>query len=426
MTTEEFVKLALQLATMLGCALVFGEILRRFRQPAVVGEMVGGIVLGPTILGWLAPALYAWLFLSSDNVTIVREASTKLGMLFFLFYAGLEVNLSDLRALGKRAVLIGLVGTLVPITAGVALVYALPRAFWGPAVQEHFLSFALFMGMNLANSANPVIARILLDLKLLNRPIGALIMSATIVDDLVNWTLFAIILSDIAPSSTAASSRPVTSVVLIALLFVVILGLGRRLGPAALQRVRPHVAWPSGFIAVTALLVLLASAASEALGVHAFLGAFLVGVTLGDTRERADEAHEAIGHFVMSFAPIYFVSMGMTTNFAAHFDGVLVLVVVVAGCISKVGAVVVGAMAAGMRLNREVWAIAFGLNARGATGIILAGVGLANGVIDARIFVAVVVMALATSLMAGPMMSHLLPQPEAPAVPASSHIVERR
>jgi Kef-type K+ transport system membrane component KefB len=277
MNTQEFVKLALQLSTMLGCAVLFGEIVRRYRQPAVIGEMFGGIVLGPTIFGWLAPSVYEWLFLSSANVTVVREAATKLGMLFFLFYAGLEVNLSDLKTLGRRAVLIGIIGTLLPIAAGVGLVYALPRAFWGPAVQEHFLSFALFIGMNLANSANPVIARILMELRLLDRPIGALIMSATIVDDLVNWTLFAMILGDLAPSSQAASGSLVFSALLVGLLFVVILGVGRWLGPPALRWVQPHVAWPSGYIAVTALLVLLASSASEALGVHAFLGAFLMG-----------------------------------------------------------------------------------------------------------------------------------------------------
>jgi Kef-type K+ transport system membrane component KefB len=408
MSSADFVRLSLQLATMLGLAVLFGEAMRRLKQPAVVGEMFGGIVLGPTLFGALAPSLYHWLFLSSSNVTVAREAATKLGMLFFLFYAGLEVNLADLKALGRKAVLIGLIGTLVPIAAGVALVYALPRAFWGPAVQAHFLSFALFIGMNLANSANPVIARILMELDLLNRPIGALIMSATVVDDLVNWTLFAVILGNIAPSSAAAGGSLPVSLALVALLFVVILGAGRWLGPAALRLVKPHVAWPSGFIAVTALLVLAASSASEALGVHAFLGAFLMGVALSGAGQGHQEAHDVIGRFVMSFAPIYFISMGMSTNFIAHFDLALVALILVVACVSKVGAVLLGARAAGMVVDREVWAVGFGLNARGATGIILAGVGLASGVIDARNFVAIVVMALVTSLMAGPLMSRLL------------------
>lgn len=125
---------------------------------------------------------------------------------------------------------------------------------------------------------------------------------------------------------------------------------------------------------MTALLVLVASSASEALGIHAFLGAFLVGVAFGDAKKLRKSAHDTIGHFVMSFAPIYFISMGMTTNFITNFDLLLVLVILVVACISKVGSVLLGAMAARMPLDREAWAVAFGLNARGATGIILAGV----------------------------------------------------
>ncbi len=207
MNSHEFVLFALQITTMLATALILGQLMRRLRQPAVLGEMIGGILLGPTVFGLLAPGLYSWLFQSSVSVAVARDASIKLGMLFFLFIVGLETNLSDLKAVGRRAFLIGLVGTLGPIAAGVGLVYLLPKEFWGEVVQEHFFSFALFIGMNLANSANPVIARILMDLGLLNDGIGTTIMTATIVDDLINWTLFAIILSDIAPSGQTCCFR---------------------------------------------------------------------------------------------------------------------------------------------------------------------------------------------------------------------------
>jgi Kef-type K+ transport system membrane component KefB len=409
MSSQDFVKLALQITTMLAFAVLFGEIMRRLRQPAVVGEMLGGIVLGPTILGMLAPGAYTWLFESSGNVAVVRDASIKLGMLFFLFFAGSEVNLSDLRRLGKRAALIGLIGTLLPIAVGLGIVYMLPREFWGEAAQRHFFSFALFVGMNLANSANPVIARVLMDLGLLNGPIGSLIMTATIVDDLVNWTLFAIILSDIAPSGAASAASLPLNILLVGLFFGLVLILGRWLGPRALHWARSFVTWPSGFIALTSLLILLAGSASEALGIHAFLGAFLVGVALGGKDTEQKEAHDVIGYFVMSFfAPIYFISMGMTTDFIKNFDLTLVALILVVACVSKIGAVLIGAKVAGMALDREAWAIGFGLNARGATGIILAGVGLANKVIDERIFVAIVVMAIVTSLMSGPAMNQLL------------------
>jgi Kef-type K+ transport system membrane component KefB len=409
MNSQDFVKFALQITVMLACALVLGQTMRRLKQPAVLGEMIGGIIIGPTVFGMLAPALYGWLFQSSANVAVVRDASIKLGMLFFLFIAGLETNLSDLKVLGWKAGMIGLVGTLGPIVAGVGLVYLLPAEFWGGVAEEHLLSFGLFIGMNLANSANPVIARILMDLGLLGGGIGTTIMTATIVDDLINWTLFAIILSDIAPSSqTSAFSLP-TSIGLVLMLFVVILGIGRWIGPKALHWARSHVSWPSGFIALTALLILVASSASEGLGVHAFLGAFLMGAALGGHDQEHREAHDVIARFVLSFfAPIYFVSMGMAANFITNFDFILVLIITLVAYISKIGSVLLGARIAGMKIDRDVWAISFGLNARGATGIILAGVGLANGVIDERIFVAIVVMCLVTSMLAGPTMNALL------------------
>ena len=133
MTSQDFVRLALQIATMLAFGLAFGQVMRRFRQPAVLGEMIGGIVLGPTIFGLALPGLYLWLFQSSPNAAVVRDASIKLGMLFFLFVAGLEIDFSQMRQIGRKALLIGSVGTLVPIAAGVGLVYAIPRDFWGPA-----------------------------------------------------------------------------------------------------------------------------------------------------------------------------------------------------------------------------------------------------------------------------------------------------
>lgn len=406
---------------MLSCALVFGQLMRRIKQPPVLGELIGGIIIGPTVLGMLAPGFFAWMFQGSENVGIAREASIKLGMLFFLFIAGLEVNLSDLRRQGKRALLIGLVGTLLPIGFGMGLVYLLPRDFWGPAVQAHFSSFALFIGMNLANSANPVIARILMDLGLLKGDIGSLIMRATVVDDLINWTLFAIILSDIAPSSNPVVTGLPATIAMVLGFFLLVVGLGRVVGTRALLWARTQLTWPSGFIALTALVILLSASVAEGLGIHAFLGAFLAGAALGGKGREKNEAHDAIAFFVLSlFAPIYFVSMGMTTNFILNFDWLLVLIILGAAFLSKMSAVMLGAKMAGMPLSREVWAIGFGLNARGATGIILAGVGLANNLIDERIFVAVAVMAILTSLLAGPAMHRLLSHSRPVVIPGSS------
>jgi Kef-type K+ transport system membrane component KefB len=419
--SADFVKFALQMAAMLGAALFFGQVMRRLKQPAVLGEMIGGILIGPTVFGLLFPSLFGWLFAPSPAIDAVREASIKLGMLFFLFISGLEINLSDFTRMGRRALTIGLVATLLPILAGVALVLAVPVAYWGAEAAAHRVSFALFIGLNLANSANPVIARILMDLGLLNQELGATIMTATVVDDLMNWTLFAIILADVLPDRPAASGGLPVTILLIFGLFVVILGLGRRVAPRALPWLRTRLSWPTGFIAFTTLAILLAGAAAESLGIHAFLGAFLAGMAVSGSNPQAKEAHDVIAQFALSFfAPLYFVSMGMSANFLTHFDWGLVLLLVTVACVSKVGAALLGARLAGMPLDRHAWAIAFGLNARGATGIILAGVGLQNGLISERVFVAIAVMAIVTSLMSGPVIQALIQRRVRLTLPAGS------
>jgi Kef-type K+ transport system membrane component KefB len=177
---------------------------------------------------------------------------------------------------------------------------------------------------------------------------------------------------------------------------------------------------------VNALLVLFAASLTESLGIHAFLGAFLVGAALSGVSSEHKEAHDVIMNFALSFfAPIYFVSMGMTTNYITNFDWVLVLVILAAALFSKLLGVLLGVKIARMPIDRDAWAIAFGLNARGATGIILAGVGRSVGVIDDQIFVAMVVMALATSLLAGPMMNRLLSGRIAEARAANGRVADR-
>lgn len=411
MNATTFVIVALQLGTMLAAALVLGQLMRRWKQPVVLGEMIGGIVVGPTIFGAVFPEIYQWLFNSSPPANLIRDSAIKLGMLFFLYIAGSEIDLADVRRTGTRALSIGLTGTILPILMGVGLVYLLPEGFWGDTAVGHRFAFALFIGMNLANSANPVLARILMDIGLLRTRIGTLAMSATMVDDLINWALFAVILGGMADASgeVAAGRGPWSTVAMVLMLYVLVLVGLRQVANRVLPWIRTRLGGPSAFISLVAMLILGVAAVAEGAGVHAFLGAFLVGVALGGHRRDQESANHVIAQFSVSFfAPIYFVSMGMTTDFVANFDLVLVLVITAVAFVAKLGSVLIGARISRMPIDRTTWAIGFGLNARGATGIIIAGVGLQAGIIDERIFVAVVVMALVTSLIAGPAMSHLL------------------
>lgn len=408
MNSVDFVKFALQIIIMLAISLIFGQIMRRLKQPAILGELMGGTILGVTIFGFLFPGAYSWLFQSSEDVVIVRDAFIKMGMLFFMFTIGLEINLSDLRDMGKNALVIGLVGTLLPILAGVGFVYLIPKDFWGPLVQKHFFIFALFIGINLANSANPVIARILMDIGYLKDKIGTIIMAATVVDDIINWFLFALILNVIIPEQSTFNFDFSLNIILTITLFAITL-IGRKFIHKALDWVCKRIVWSNDFIAFIACVILVSGGLTELIGIHAFLGAFLVGVAVAGSSKEVHKAFKVMKRFSHGFfAPLYFVSIGMATNFATNFDFVLVIILIVIATISKFGSVLIGARLSGLKINRQVIAIASGLNARGATGIILAGVGLANGLIDDRIFVAIFIMALVTSFMSGMMMNFFL------------------
>lgn len=405
-----FVLFAVQLAIMLACGLVGGAVMRLLRQPAVLGEMFGGIVLGPTVFGLLAPDWHAALFPATGGSVALRGGAVKLGMLFFMFTVGLEINPRTILQNGWTALGVGLMGTLFPLAAGIGVVYALPQLFPLPDESFRYL-LALFIGAALANSANPVLARILLDLGLLKGRIGAIIMSATVVDDLVSWTLLFVVFGQMAVADGSAASTDSLGLLLgsVAGFFIATFLVGWLVSRYFARQHRLHANNVTGRIGIIGIAVLLTAAAAEYLELHAFLGPFVFGIALAPPADDVDdEAYDGIRRFAHGFfAPIYFVSLGLTTDFARHFVWPLVVAMIVVASVSKIPAAFLGARLGGLD-RRTAWAVGCGMNARGAVGIILANLGLENKVIDEPTYVALVVMAIATSLFAGPSMKACL------------------
>jgi Kef-type K+ transport system membrane component KefB len=391
---------------MLLFALVFGQMARKLRQPQVLGEILGGIILGPTVCGAVLPGAYAWLFPKEGTVLICREALIQLGMLFFLFVAGLETNLEHLRRRQLSVALTGIAAVVVPFGLGLGMVYVLP-GMWGFQIQSRFLTFAVFMGAALSISALPVIARILIDLDLLKKEFGAMVMAAATINDLIGWTIFAALVSGFAPSSGGDEGWWVTLVTL--LIFTgLILTVGRWAGQHALRWLQPRLSWRPLHIGVMTVLVLMTAVVSQSIGIHAIFGAFLLGVALARTSGERYHAHEVVYQFALSFfAPLFFVSIGLKADFAVNFDLLLVLLILVVACAGKVGGAGLAAWASGMP-RKEALAFGFGMNARGAMEIILASLALQYRFIDERLFVALVVMALVTSMLSAPVMQRLL------------------
>jgi Kef-type K+ transport system membrane component KefB len=405
MSQPQWAALALQIAVMLACALALGHVFRLMKQPAVVGEILGGLLLGPTLLGRVWPEGHAALF-GDPAVNNARASIMRTGMLAFILTIGFAVSISEFKRVLKPALGVGILGTFVPLGLGLAMVYGFPGVLKVPAGNE--LPMALFMASIMALSANPIIARILLDLGLFKHNVGRIIMSATFIDDLVGWALFAVLLAQFAPASKVQGAAPLEVLLWVGAFIFGALAFGRLVMTRVLDWAARAMPYPGGFIGWVLVYVLLCAWAAESLGIHSFLGAFLAGVALADHHEKHPTPYNAIGHFSLAYVtPVFFCSMALTTDFVRGFDLAMVLLVTAVAMAGKLLGVYAGGRLGGLD-SRTSLAVGFGLNARGIIGIVMAVVAFEQQVIGASIMVACIVMCIVTTMLAGPLMQATL------------------
>lgn len=402
LTHTEVIKLLLQLSIILIAGRVMAEVARKLKQPAVVGEIVAGILLGPTIFGMLAPIEFELLFPSAGASALVLDGFVQIAVILLLFIAGLEVELHLVWQQGKQAVYTSMFGLVIPFILGFIFPYAFPE-FFGREGGADKLTFALFVGTAMSITALPVIARILMDLDIFRTKTGMLVVASAMINDLLGWLIFSVIISMMNPSGEEGMSLTIT--ILLTLGFTVLM---LTLGIGLINRVLPWLnrsfAWPGGLLSLSIGVCFLAGAFTEFIGIHAIFGAFIFGVALGDSKNMPERAKEIVHHFINNiFAPVFFVSIGLKVNFFANFDLLLVLAVLAIAFAGKVIGSGLGTYLGGYS-KRESLAIGFGMNARGAMEIILGLIALENQLIDERFFVALVVMALVTSMTSGPLM----------------------
>lgn len=406
LTHSEVTAMFLALGLLLASARLLGETARRFNLPAVLGEIMAGILWGPTIFGTIAPAWSAFLFPRQGGGALALDGLMTLAITLFLLVAGLEVDLSSIWRQGKAALNVGIAGIVGPFAVGFTAAWFFPRMMGREAGADPLI-FALFMATALSITALPVIAKTLMDLNLYRSDLGMLVVAAAVFNDLVGWIIFAIILGMLGTGATNTLSIGQTIWLTLAFAFGM-LTLGRWLIHRSLPWVQAHLSWPGGVLGFALSLALVSAAFTEWIGIHAIFGAFLAGVALGDSRHLRERTRATIEQFVsFIFAPLFFASIGLKVNFLQHFDLELVITVLIIATLGKVlGCGIAGRMSGLAR--REAWALGFGMNARGAMEIILGLLALKYGLIGERLFVALVVMALVTSLMSGPLMQRVL------------------
>jgi Kef-type K+ transport system membrane component KefB/mannitol/fructose-specific phosphotransferase system IIA component (Ntr-type) len=395
----------LSIAVLLGVARLLGELARAIGLPLVVGEIVAGVLLGETGLRRIAPSVHAFLLPGGVPASML-EGYTTIAVVLLLVVAGLEVDLGIVRQRGRSALWVAALGMLMPLLGGFVMGYLVPDTLLFHPSQRGL--FAVFIGVALSISALPVIAKTLLDLGLFKTDIGLIVMTAAMVNDLVGWIAFSILLGPMRGGSVDLTHLSLTIGLAFAFALVSLV-VGRRLVDGVLARIetQPDLA-PGRILSLLIVVAILGASVTQAIGIHAVLGGFIVGVMVGESPRLRERTRQIIQQFVTNvFAPVFFASVALRVDFFANFDVVLCTMVFVIASVAKIVGCSVGARISGMAW-RESLAIGFGLNARGAMEIILALLARDAGLVDDRVFVALVTMAIGTSLLAGPMMKRLL------------------
>ncbi|MGE0681436.1 MAG: cation:proton antiporter [Candidatus Binatia bacterium] len=403
--THQIFLFLLQFAVLLATARLLGELMKRYDQPPVFGELLAGVLLGPSFLGWVFPALFSFLFPPDLQQYHFLELLSWLGMLFLLLFTGLEIDTTLLKNLGKPAAFASFLGVTLPFIAGYVL---------GAFIPDHLLVqpdqrfvFQMFMGTAMAISAVPVVAKILLDLNLLKRNIGAIILCAAIIDDVAGW----LILSMLIGMMTQGALNWTTAVVSVAstLLFIsVALTLGVRLVRRLMRWLDDRSHLEEAHISAVLVMTLLCAAVTEAMGIHAVFGAFVAGLVLSQSpRIRANALEKLSGVVHGVFTPIFFAFVGLRVDLTRLSHFALIVAVLGVACAGKL----IGCTLGGL-LGRLRWwdalSIGIGMNARGGVGLIIAMVGFSAGILSPEVYASLIIMVLLTTLMAPPLLKWAL------------------
>lgn len=400
-----FVQLFLLLLTARG----LGELAQRVDLPAVVGELLAGIVLGPSLFGALAPDLFTTIFPQLAGPYHLIEVVSWFGLLMLLIVTGFETDLELITSRARPAALVSAAGIVVPFAMGFGLGYVLPTEFL--AVEGQRFVFSLFIATAMSISAIPVIAKVLIDIDAIHRDIGQITIAAGMIDDTIGWILLSIVAALAKAGTSASGIAALSAAGETILLLIVFLGLaftlGRWLAEYVVRWADAAIGGETGKITILMVLALGVGSVTQYIGVEAVLGAFVVGLLIGQVHRFDQATRHTFETMTLSvFAPIFFAMAGLRVDLTTLADPTLFgagLVVLGIATIGKFSGAFIGAKAAGLS-RWEGIAMGAGMNARGAIEIIVATIGLSIGVLSIQMYSIIVMVALVTSLTAPPML----------------------
>lgn len=398
---HDILVLLVQLSILLFTARVLGELALRLGQPTVVGEILAGIVLGPSLLSGLIPALGEWIVPQTPVQGYLLETFSMLGVMFLLLMTGLETDVALIRSQLRSAVGVAAGGLILPLVLGFFLGELIPDSLL--VDPDNRFVFALFLATAMAISAIPVVAKVLLDLDLMRRDIGQTIIAAAMIDDTTGWILLSVVIG-LAGGAAVTAGSVLQSVGSVLFFMFISFTLGRWLVQNAMKFAQNYLQLPDKMLFLTVLFMFVWGALTQQLGLEALFGAFVIGIVFSQMPGLGvDAIHKLESITIAIFAPIFFAVAGLKVNALSLLEPqlfLITLVVIATAIICKIVGVYIGAR---YMAGRDHWTAIFfgaGLNARGSMGIIVATIGLSLGVLTQDMFSIIVVMAVFTSLIA--------------------------
>lgn len=401
--SETLWHLLIALAVVVIAGRILGALFTHIHQPPVIGEVIAGILLGPSLLGQISPEAYAYIL--PGSVAPFLGMVAQLGVILYMFLVGLELNPDHLRGQVHATVATSHASIIAPFVLGSTLsLYLYPRF---STSDVPFTNFALFLGIAMSITAFPVLARILTDRNMMRTKLGAIAITCAAVDDVTAWCLLAFVVGVVQAKAEGALLVALMTMGFIGFMYFIVRPIIARMAGAWDRNPTP------GGIAVAFVGVLVAALTTEAIGVHAVFGAFMLGAVIPHDSTLARSLRQSLESVVtILFLPAFFAFTGMRTEIGLLSTGYqwaicgLIIMVAVAG---KFGGTLVAARATGLGW-RDAAGLGVLMNTRGLMELIVLNIGLDLGVISPTLFAMMVVMALVTTLATTPALHFLVPQ----------------
>ena len=394
-------RLLLQFIVIILATRIVGALFARFGQPPVIGEITAGILLGPSLFGRVWPDASAFIF-PKESLGVLQLFS-QIGVCLFMFVVGLELELTHLRQRARAALIISSTGIIVPFTLGIAVAFLLYPTF--AASDTPFAAFALFMGIAMSITAFPVLVRILKDRGLAKTPIGSMAITCAAVGDATAWAILAFVVAIARASGLAATFFNLGLVVafVAVMLFIVSPQLSRWLGMNDANGTPGR-----GVIAVVLVFMTASALTTEVMGIHALFGAFLAGVVMPQKKEFRNYLATQLENFSGVFLlPLFFAFSGLRTHLDLLNDATSWLIcggIIAIATLGKLGGTMAAARFTGMNWN-DSFSLGALMNTRGLVELIALNIGYDLGILPPRIFTMMVLMALGTTFMTGPLLN---------------------